>query len=156
MRRSPSAVHPIVKVAAALVVLGAAAAGVWVGSFGAASTQQAAEPAPAPDPTFIEAGDTLSPANEAQHGAAVFEQRCASCHTIGGGDRRGPDLAQTALRRDPEGVEAMIAAPDSMFRADSVAQWILRVHDIAPESATADNPDLQALSAYFASFGPAR
>lgn len=42
----------------------------------------------------------------------------------------------------------MIAAPDSMFRTDSLAQWVLRVHDIAPEDATEENPDLRAVAAF--------
>jgi mono/diheme cytochrome c family protein len=148
--------HPIVKAAALVLVAGAAALGVWAGSSDGPPSPRAPDKESAPEPTFLPAGDTL-PANlDAEHGASVFELRCARCHTIGGGDRQGPDLARAALRRDRLWVEAMITAPDSMFATDSLAQWVLSVHDIGPEDATRDNPDLQALSAYFASFAPRR
>lgn len=35
----------------------------------------------------------LAAASPAATGPALFEERCAPCHTIGGGDQAGPDLA---------------------------------------------------------------
>ena len=137
------------KVVALVLVAGAAGVGIWAGSLGG-------RPAPAPpDPTDVAAADFLPATDSAttqpseDRGATVFEARCASCHTIGGGERTGPDLAAAAMRRDPTWVSAMILAPDSMFRADSVARWILDVHDI-PEDAAQDNPELRALADFFA------
>lgn len=150
--------HPLVKTAAALVLVGAAAAGVWAGSFGAAPRPRRPAGRAAAPPAFLPAGDTASATPpEAQRGADLFAGRCARCHTVGGGDRReGPDLAMRAARRDIGWVRAMIARPDSMFRADSVARWVLEVHGMKPDSAGADEADLRALSAYFATFDPER
>ena len=139
-----------------MVLVGVAVAvGVWVGSFGAQARASGPDTESPSEPVFLPAADTIVPTPGAAYGATVFEQRCAGCHTIGGGDREGPDLAQAALRRNPVWVQAMIAAPDSMFRTDSLAQWVLRVHDIATEDATEENPDLRAVAAFFARFAPA-
>jgi protein SCO1/2 len=43
---------------------------------------------------------------------ATFESRCASCHTIGGGDRIGPDLARVGERRDPAWLRRYLKEPD--------------------------------------------
>ena len=115
------------------------------------------DPAPAPRGLFLPAAEPEpSTLPGAERGAALFEERCAECHTVGGGDRRGPDLARAALRRNPAWVRAMVASPDSMFEADSVAQWVLEVHGIEPEQATMENPDLGALVTFLRSFDPAR
>ena len=134
--------HPIVQAAAVVVVMAAAAGGVWAGLMGGP---------PRPQPVAAAALD-------AQQGAALFEQRCTRCHTVGGGDRSGPDLATAALGRDPDWLRAMVASPDSMFRMDSLARWVLDVHDFAPADTTADaeNPDLRALAAFLATFDPSR
>ena len=149
--------HPVVKAAAALVVLAAAGAGLWAGSSGAPPRPVPIDPAPAPRGLFLPAAEPEpSTLPGAERGAALFEERCAECHTVGGDDRRGPDLARAALRRNPAWVRAMVASPDSMFEADSVAQWVLEVHGIEPEQATMENPDLGALVTFLRSFDPAR
>ena len=149
--------HPVVKAAAVLVVLAAAGAGLWAGSSGGA-------PRPVPIDPETARGDLFLPAAElepstlpgAERGAALFEERCAQCHTVGGGDRRGPDLARAALRRDPAWVRAMVAFPDSMFRTDSLAKWVMEVHGVEPAEATTENPDLVALVAFLRTFQPGR
>ena len=56
----------------------------------------------------------------------LFEQKCASCHTIGGGDRVGPDLRGIAERRPREWLLGFITAPDKMIAAnDPVAVELL-------------------------------
>ena len=149
--------HPVVKAAAVLVVLAAAGAGLWAGSSGGG---------PRPVPIDLETprrglflpAEELEPSTpvDAERGAALFEERCAQCHTVGGGDRRGPDLARAALRRDPAWVGAMVALPDSMFRTDSLAQWVLEVHGVEAAEATTENPDLVALVAFLRTFQPGR
>ena len=145
--------HPVVKAATAVLVVAAAAAGVLAGGLGRP------EPVPVDTERFlpaVAAADT-TPTDAATHdGAAVFQERCASCHTVGGGDREGPDLARAALRRDPLWVRAMIDRPDSMFAADSAARRLLVSHGIDSTEATAANPDLRALADFLGSFDPAR
>ena len=153
MPTPPRTPHPVVKAAALVIVVAAAAVGVWAGSLADRPDPEPAPDSASPDVAFLPAADSVVLAPTVDRGATVFEERCASCHTIGGGDGKGPDLAAAAMRRDPMWVSAMILAPDSMFRADSVARWILGVHDV-PEDATRDNPDLEALADFFASVAP--
>lgn len=50
-------------------------------------------------------------------GQALFQKACASCHTIGGGDRIGPDLQGITARRDPTWLRRFIAEPDTMRKS---------------------------------------
>ena len=47
-------------------------------------------------------------------GYALFNRACASCHTIGQGDRIGPDLAGVSARRPREWLKTFISRPDQM------------------------------------------
>ena len=42
----------------------------------------------------------------------LFESRCGACHTIGNGDRVGPDLAGVTARRDRAWLSRYLAEPD--------------------------------------------
>lgn len=48
-------------------------------------------------------------------GKGLFEQKCASCHTIGGGKRVGPDLNGVTERRPQEWLLRFIIEPDKMI-----------------------------------------
>lgn len=50
--------------------------------------------------------------SRAQH---MFQSRCASCHTIGGGDKIGPDLAGIRQRREPAWLSRFIKEPEKML-----------------------------------------
>ena len=55
-------------------------------------------------------------------GQALFIKASASCHTIGKGDRVGPDLAYVSARRSKEWLRGFVSRPDRMFAAgDPVA-----------------------------------
>jgi mono/diheme cytochrome c family protein len=52
---------------------------------------------------------------QAPEGKALFEQSCASCHTIGGGDTAGPDLEGVVGRAGEERTRAFIATPEQVI-----------------------------------------
>lgn len=55
-------------------------------------------------------------------GEQLYRTRCASCHTIGGGDGLGPDLLAVSSRRSPEWLARWIREPDRMLaEGDPVA-----------------------------------
>jgi protein SCO1/2 len=61
-------------------------------------------------------------AMSSQPGQALFKKVCAPCHTIGVGDRVGPDLRGVTARRDPVWLSAFIRNPSQMrARQDPVA-----------------------------------
>jgi protein SCO1/2 len=53
-------------------------------------------------------------AMSSQPGQALFKKMCAPCHTIGVGDRVGPDLRGVTTRRDQPWLEAFIQNPSKM------------------------------------------
>ena len=48
-------------------------------------------------------------------GEYLFGSRCAACHTVGQGDKMGPDLAGVTLRRDRAWLARYVAEPDKML-----------------------------------------
>lgn len=50
-------------------------------------------------------------------GRALFVKTCAACHSIGGGDRVGPDLAGVTQRRSQDWLVRFIVSPSAMIRA---------------------------------------
>jgi cytochrome oxidase Cu insertion factor (SCO1/SenC/PrrC family) len=58
--------------------------------------------------------DHTAMAMSSQPGQALFKKMCAPCHTIGVGDRVGPDLRGVTERRDQPWLEAFIRNPSQM------------------------------------------
>ena len=50
-------------------------------------------------------------------GQHLFESRCSACHSVGGGDRIGPDLAGVTERRERAWVARYISAPEKVRAA---------------------------------------
>ncbi len=84
-----------------------------------APTPQATPPAKAP----AAAGDPA-------RGRASFDQKCASCHTIGGGRMVGPDLQNATTRRSHDYLVNMITQPDRMTASDPTAQQLLKEYGV--------------------------
>jgi mono/diheme cytochrome c family protein len=55
-----------------------------------------------------------SPGQTPRPGAATFEKACYSCHSIGGGDKQGPDLKGLTARRTHDWITRFIASPSGM------------------------------------------
>jgi mono/diheme cytochrome c family protein len=64
----------------------------------------------------------LSAAALAESGKELFEQQCAGCHTIGGGDGAGPDLKGVGAKHPKEWLVRMIAEPDKLAAEHDQAQ----------------------------------
>ncbi len=65
-----------------------------------------------------------------EQGQQIFQQKCIGCHTIGQGDRVGPDLKGVTQRRDRAWLEQWILAPDQMLaRGDPIATQLLRQYN---------------------------
>ncbi len=54
-------------------------------------------------------------------GAKLFESKCYSCHSIGGGDKQGPDLKGVTELRTKEWLEEYIKSPTAMAKKDPAA-----------------------------------
>ena len=55
----------------------------------------------------------------------LFVRKCASCHTVGKGQRVGPDLKGALERRDRTWVERLVKAPSTMLDSDPVARQLV-------------------------------
>ncbi len=81
----------------------------------------------------------------ADAGAWYFQRNCVACHSLGGGDGVGPDLAGVTERRSVPWIAAMIRRPDSMLVADSVARALLDRYQVPMLDRQLDRPRLLAI-----------
>jgi cytochrome c2 len=66
-------------------------------------------------------------AQGASQGAKLFSQRCGSCHSVGEGDRVGPDLHGVLERRDEAWVARFLKSPGALIDSgDAVATGLLK------------------------------
>lgn len=61
-----------------------------------------------------------------QKTAALFTSKCAKCHTIGQGDRVGPDLKGVAQRRGRDGLIGFILKPGDYLDADEANRALVK------------------------------
>jgi mono/diheme cytochrome c family protein len=60
-------------------------------------------------------------------GAQLFEKSCYSCHNIGSGDKKGPDLKGALTRQSREWLREFIQSPNAMNRkGDANAQQLFK------------------------------
>jgi len=63
----------------------------------------------------------------------LFQSRCGACHTIGNGDRVGPDLAGVTTRRDRAWLTRYLAEPDRVrAEGDPVATALFERYNNVP------------------------
>jgi len=63
----------------------------------------------------------------------LFHSRCGACHTIGNGDRVGPDLAGVTRRRDRAWLGRYLAEPDRMrAEGDPIATALFKKYNGVP------------------------
>ncbi|HWP35221.1 MAG TPA: SCO family protein [Thermodesulfobacteriota bacterium] len=70
---------------------------------------------------------------ELKDAAYFFQVHCGACHTIGGGDRIGPDLAGVTARRDRRWLARYLAEPDRMLaEGDPIATALFAKYKNVP------------------------
>lgn len=63
-------------------------------------------------------------------GRTLFEEKCQSCHTVGGGDAAGPDLMDVTGRREREWLISFIMSPEEMIQeGDPIATELYREYN---------------------------
>lgn len=105
---------------------------------------------------LLAAGVGQARAASADEGEQLFQQSCASCHTIGGGDTVGPDLAGVLDRRDLDWVTQFILAPDAMIAAgDPTATELLSTYGVPMPNLGLSDDQVASLTAYLTAAGTA-
>lgn len=81
-------------------------------------------------------GTIIVPAARAQQAPAaddpaadLFVEKCSSCHSIGKGDRVGPDLKGAHERRSRDWLARMIKTPSSLLDSDGDARALLKQYN---------------------------
>lgn len=90
-------------------------------------------------------------------GETLFTQKCTACHTIGGGNLVGPDLAGVVDRRDPAWLSQWIAQPDKVLAAgDPIAtQMLAEFNNVPMPNLALTEAEVSAIITYLANPGGA-
>lgn len=76
-------------------------------------------------------GETPAQGGSVAQGKEVFNEKCASCHTIGGGRKIGPDLKGVTEKRPHEWLVKFISDPERMYEeGDPTAIELLKEYKI--------------------------
>lgn len=87
-----------------------------------------------------------APLKIASPGRYLFGKECAACHTIGHGDKIGPDLKDVAKKRDPAWLAQYIVRPDRMLAAgDPIAAGLYAKYQAVMPNLGVGDRDLAAL-----------
>jgi mono/diheme cytochrome c family protein len=86
--------------------------------------------------------------------ASFFNAKCAACHTIGHGDRVGPDLKGVLSRHSKKWLAGYIANPDAYFSKDPDAQALLKkYHGMRMPNPKLSSDQIENILRYFATVG---
>ncbi len=90
---------------------------------------------------------------QASDGETLFKQKCAACHTIGGGKLVGPDLKGVTGRRDRAWLARWIKEPDKVLaEGDETARQLFEQYNKIPmPNLGLTDSEVAALIAYFES-----
>lgn len=87
---------------------------------------------------------------EAVKGKQAFESKCLACHSIGQGNKLGPDLAGITKRRDDAWLAAWLESPEKMLLTDEDAKAMLKeYHNIPMPNQNLSKPEIQQYLKYF-------
>ncbi|MBI4320126.1 MAG: c-type cytochrome [Chloroflexi bacterium] len=93
--------------------------------------------------------EAAPPGQSAGEGQVVFQQKCAACHTIGQGDRSGPDLKGVTARRDRAWLTRWIATPDRLIaQGDPIAAEMLKKYSVPMPNMGLSDAEVSSVVAY--------
>lgn len=109
----------------------------------------------------VRAADEEEPdpaASEFLKQTALFAQKCLKCHTIGKGDRVGPDLKGATQRREREWLIGFVQSPGNYLDRDPIAKELLaKYNGVRMDELALTRPQVEGLLSYIetVSKGPA-
>ena len=85
----------------------------------------------------------------AETGKAIFEQRCAQCHTIGGGKLVGPDLKDIGANRKTDWLLQFIQSPQRMIqRGDPTAKSLVAQYGMVMPDQALSSAEVHSILTY--------
>ena len=105
-----------------------------------------APPAPPPTPQLPPPPATTTPT---EVGRVIFEQKCKSCHSIGGGRIVGPDLKGITERRERDWLIRFIVSPDELIaQGDPLAKQLVEEYGIPMPNTGLSQPEAEEVLVY--------
>jgi nitrite reductase (NO-forming) len=85
----------------------------------------------------------------AVRGKLAFESKCLACHSIGGGDKLGPDLYQVTKRRDDGWLSHWLKSPEQMLQSDATAKQLLDKYKVPMPNQNLTDAEIREYMSYF-------
>ena len=82
-------------------------------------------------------------------GKLAFESKCLACHSIGGGDKLGPDLYGTTKRHDDAWLTRWLKSPEQMLQTDAKAKAMLEKWKLPMPNQGLSDDEIRQYLAYF-------
>jgi nitrite reductase (NO-forming) len=93
---------------------------------------------------------TAAPTDPAAMKAKLdFESKCLACHSIGGGDKLGPDLYGVTKRHDQAWLARWLKSPEQMLQTDAKAKALLEKWKIPMPNQGLSDEEVKQYLAYF-------
>jgi nitrite reductase (NO-forming) len=86
---------------------------------------------------------------QAVAGKLAFESKCLACHSIGGGDKLGPDLLGTTQRHDDGWLTRWLKSPAQMMKTDAKAKAMLEKWKVPMPDQGLSDEEIKQYLAYF-------
>jgi mono/diheme cytochrome c family protein len=116
----------------------------WDSALVTATEGEAGADTSTPQPPPLPVTTTLT-----EPGQAIFEQKCKSCHSIGGGRIVGPDLKGITERRDRGWLIRFIVSPDELIaQGDPIAKQLVEEYGIPMPNMGLSEPEAEEVLAY--------
>jgi nitrite reductase (NO-forming) len=97
----------------------------------------------------IPATSAVPSSPDAVQGKLAFESKCLACHSLGAGDKLGPDLRGVTQRRTEDWITRFLRDPAPMLQGDSIAQALLARYQVPMPNQNLTEADIGRLIAYF-------
>ena len=78
-----------------------------------------------------------------------FESKCLACHSIGGGDKLGPDLYGVTKRHDQAWLARWLKSPEQMLQTDAKAKAMLEKWKVPMPNQGLSDEEVKQYLAYF-------
>jgi nitrite reductase (NO-forming) len=82
-------------------------------------------------------------------GKLSFESKCLACHSIGGGDKLGPDLLAVSKRRSDAWLTRWLKSPEQMLQSDADAKALLDRYKLPMPNQNLSDEEIRDFVSYF-------
>jgi nitrite reductase (NO-forming) len=82
-------------------------------------------------------------------GKLSFESKCLACHSIGAGDKLGPDLLGVSKRRSEAWIAKWLKSPEQMLQSDADAKAMLDKYKVPMPNQNLSDEEIREFAAYF-------